>query len=96
MLPEVMSRRSAMTLGSSGSPAVVLPRLAVVQADEQVTGANEVRVALGCEPIRAREFILEVRADAHDRLRDTRRGGPARADPPHRLSSCCAQDGVSS
>jgi hypothetical protein len=82
-------------LGGAGQ-LVVVPRLAVVQADQPVAGADDVRVTLGREPVRVRVFALEVRSDDDERLGCARRGGTAAAVPPLRFGAVRGQESVSS
>ena len=55
--------------GSAGQ-AVVIPCLSIVQADQLVTGANEVGVALSGKPIGPRVFVFEVVVDDDERLQE--------------------------
>jgi hypothetical protein len=75
---------------------VVLRGLPVVQTDEPVTGADEVGVALGREPVGAWVLVLEVVVDDDPRRERARRGGTTRVVPPRPLLARCGQEPVSS
>jgi hypothetical protein len=75
---------------------VVFPSLPVVKSDQPVTGANDVRVTLGGQPVGSGVFVLETVVDDDPGSGASRRGGTTRAIPPRRLVVCRAQELVSS